>query len=150
MISRSLGRIRKYSLKTDGATKVSANFRVKEFACHDGADTVLVSPETVAILEEVRAYYRRNGHPRATVVINSGYRTPSWNRRIGGALRSEHVIGRAVDFVVRDPGSGIVSPYKVYRDLNSGVILGRPHRGGLGLYRTFTHIDTGTNRRWQG
>lgn len=150
MIRRTHGSVRKYSVKTQGNARVSTNFRVREFRCHDGTDTVLISPETVEVLEQVRAYYRKNGYPRATIVINSGYRTRSWNKRIGGASRSEHVTGRAVDFIVRDPGKGIVSPLKVYNDLNTGVILGRTHRGGLGSYRTFTHIDSGATRRWRG
>jgi zinc D-Ala-D-Ala carboxypeptidase len=48
------------------------------------------------VLEPLRA---RIGGP---LVINSGYRGPALNRRIGGAATSQHVLGEAVD--IERPG----------------------------------------------
>lgn len=141
--------VKKYSLSLDGAKKITPHFRVAEVACHDGSDMILMDSDTIDLLEKVRAYYREI-YPGATVVINSGYRTPSYNRRIGGATHSQHVQGRACDFTVRKPNAGTVSPYEVYKALNDGTILGHSHKGGLGRYATFTHIDTGSKRRWKG
>ena len=44
-------------------------------------------------MERVRALL---GHP---VTVNSGYRFPAVNKRVGGAATSDHVKGYAVDFV---------------------------------------------------
>ncbi len=43
------------------------------------------------------------------VIINSGYRTPTHNKRVGGASKSQHLYGKAADIVVRG-----VTPSTVY------------------------------------
>lgn len=135
-----------YSAAKDGDKKLSPHFRVKEFSCHDGTDKVKVSPETIRLLECIRKHY---GYP---VVIISGYRTPSWNRRVGGVANSRHVVGDAADLVVRIPNGGTVSPLEVYRAIDTGKVAGiDPKKIGLGKYRTFLHIDSrGTKARWRG
>ena len=35
--------IHEYSVKTQGNTKISEHFRVREFACKDGTDSVLIA-----------------------------------------------------------------------------------------------------------
>ena len=40
------------------------------------------------------AYYNRAGTP---IIINSGYRSPQLNKRVGGVATSNHVTGCAVD-----------------------------------------------------
>ena len=49
--------VKEYSLKRDGDQKVSADFRVREFRCKDGSDKILLSPETVKIIQSVRDYF---------------------------------------------------------------------------------------------
>lgn len=78
--------------------KISPHFKLSEMACKDGSDKVLYSTELMEKLEELRAY---GGF---TVSINSGYRTPAYNKKIGGASRSQHVLGNAADIVVRKEG----------------------------------------------
>jgi len=48
-----------YSNTKNGNTKVSANFKVKEFACKDGSDPVIISPELVTILQKIRTHLAR-------------------------------------------------------------------------------------------
>jgi uncharacterized protein YcbK (DUF882 family) len=143
----ALGRVIRRSRSRQGSERITPHFQVIEFACRDGSDLVLLSPDTLGALEKIRAYYRRFW-PTATISINSGYRTPSYNRRIGGARGSQHIYGRAADFIVKIPG-GKIPARKVFNDINAGRILGT-HQGGLGSYATFVHIDTGPTRRWRG
>jgi uncharacterized protein YcbK (DUF882 family) len=131
--------VKTYSKKTEGDKKLSANFRVDEFACNDGSDEVLIDDALVAILQAIR------DHTGRTVVLNSGYRTPGYNRRIGGASQSYHVKGQAGDFNVAG-----YSPSAVRKLIESGVVRGvNPDKIGLGSYENFTHIDTrGHRARW--
>lgn len=120
-----------YSLKKDGDKKLSKNFRVREFCCKDGSDTIKVCQETVNILQAVRDYF---GRP---VTINSAYRTPSHNKAVGGASSSQHVVGTACDIKV----SGI-PPEAV-----AGYLEANFPRHGIGLYNAdrygyFVHVDS--------
>ena len=102
--------------------KEAGEFRCKGSGQHaqNGMDNNLLLK-----LEELR--YRLGGK---AVVINSGYRTPAHNRRVGGASNSQHLYGKAADIVVRG-----VSPSRVYREADKLF-------NGVGKYNTFTHVDT--------
>ncbi len=78
-----------YSNKADGATKLSANFSVREFSCNDDSDPVLVAPALVEVLQKIRTNFGR------AVTINSAYRTPTYNKEVGGATYSVHQYGGA-------------------------------------------------------
>lgn len=131
------GSATRYSLREHGPDfRLGENFTLVEFASRDGADEVLVHPALVALLERVREHF---GKP---VSVNSGYRSPSHNRRIGGARSSRHVMGLAADILV---DKGAVKPSAVHKHLET------LDPGGLGRYNTFTHVDVqGKNRRWSG
>lgn len=124
--------VKTYSLAKDGDTKLSKNFSVKEFRCRDGSDKVLISSKTVDYLQKIRDHF---GKP---VTLNSGYRTPTYNKSIGGSPKSQHMYGRAADITVKD-----VSLEDVYLYAEQlGV-------GGLGYYDTFVHIDSRDDHaRW--
>ena len=47
--------IESYSLAKDGEKRLSANFRVREFACKDGSNTIFVCDELVQLLQNIRA-----------------------------------------------------------------------------------------------
>lgn len=128
--------VRTYSVKKSGDEKLSSNFRVKEFASHDGADTVLIDDDLVYILQRIRDRFQR------PVTISSGYRTPAYNGSIGGSSSSYHVKGRAADIQVKGVNPALVGMYA--ESLNVG---------GIGLYAYidggFVHIDTRTTKyRW--
>lgn len=80
---------------------ISPHFKLDEMACKDGSDKVLYSTELMSMLEKLRAY---GGF---TVHINSGYRSPSYNRKIGGASKSQHTKGTAADIVVKKDGKTV-------------------------------------------
>lgn len=125
-----------YSLTLAGKKSLSKNFTVREFACHDGTDTVFVADELVTLLQKIRDHY---GKP---VCINSGYRTEAWNKANKGAAQSQHKYGRAADISIRG-----VTP----KSLAAYVDTLMPGTGGIGTYRSFVHVDVRAQRaRWNG
>jgi uncharacterized protein YcbK (DUF882 family) len=130
--------VKVYSLAKDGSKALSANFCVREFACKDGSDVILVAPELVTVLQKVRTYFKR------PVTITSAYRTPAHNKKEGGEPFSQHLYGTAADIVVTG-----VAPAKVAAYVETLM----PNKGGIGIYtkKGFTHIDVREKRsRWNG
>lgn len=100
-----------------------AEFRCKGRLLHGHADHLtIVQPELVAALERLRE--RAGGRP---LKIVSGHRCAWYNSRVGGAKRSMHLTGHAVDLV-----SGL---YTVDMASRSGF------RGIGSLGRWATHVD---------
>lgn len=129
-------KVNTYSKSKDGNKSLSANFKIKEFACKDGSDPVFISQELVEVLQKIRTHF---GKP---VTINSAYRTPTHNKKEGGATYSQHLYGTAADIVV----SG-VSPKEVAK--YAEILLSG--KGGIGIYSTFTHVDVReVKSRWNG
>lgn len=128
--------VKAYSLAKDGNKKLSDNFRVNEFACEDGSDVIFIAPALVTILQKVRTHFGK------AVKINSAYRTPTHNKKVGGAAYSQHLYGTAADIVVNGVDPKAVAAY-------AEKLL--PKSGGIGVYKSFTHIDVREVRsRWNG
>lgn len=73
------------------SNKLSEHFSRHEFTCHCGCGNADVSSELVETLEQIRA---RFGAP---VVVTSGRRCESHNRKCGGVTSSQHLVGTAAD-----------------------------------------------------
>lgn len=116
---------------------LSPHFSRKEFACKCGCGFDTVDVETLAVLEDVREQFG------APVTIHSGCRCLVYNRRVGGALNSQHMRARAADIAVFG-----VAPSKIATYLEKKY----PDKYGIGRYGTFTHVDTrsGVTARWKG
>ncbi len=128
--------IKAYSKAKDGNKKLSANFRVKEFACTDGTDPIFIDTELVNVLQKIRNHFGKS------VTITSAYRTPPKNKAVGGTTYSQHLYGLAADIKVKGIAPKTVSAY-------AEKLL--PKKGGIGTYSTFTHIDVrATKARWKG
>lgn len=118
-----------FSLSNDGEKAVSKNFKIKEFRCKDGSDKILVDVDFVVnYLQKIRDHF---GVP---VVVNSAYRTETYNRKVGGAKSSYHMQGRAFDIVVSGNTPQIVARYAQSLGIK-GVIQ----------YDSFVHIDSRTS-----
>lgn len=70
---------------------LSAHFSTSELWCHH-CHVLRLDPGLLPALERLRADVKR------PVYILSGYRCEVYNRQIGGALHSRHLVGAAVDF----------------------------------------------------
>ena len=130
--------IHAYSKAASGGKQLSAHFKVREFACGDGSDAVLVAPRLVMVLETIRAHFG------APVVIHSGYRAPQHNAKVHGAAHSQHCDRMAADFSVAVQNPAGVAAY-------ARSIM--PDWGGVGIYakKGFAHIDVReTPANWLG
>lgn len=129
---KALENIEVFSFKSDKTKQISSNFKVKEFKCNDGSDKIIVDTEFV----ETKLQNIRN-HFKAAVTINSAYRTPTYNKKVGGASNSYHVKGRAFDIVVKGHSPSEVAKYA--RSIGvKGVIE----------YNTFVHVDSRPKQYW--
>jgi len=91
--------------------------------------------DTLDVLEWLRD---RIGEPYN---LNSGFRSPTYNSKIGGAASSQHLVFRATD------GWAEETPPKEIADLLEEHP--QAHLLGIGRYKTFTHLDTrGQRARW--
>ena len=124
-----------YIMDTDANMNVGKHFKVREFACKDGSQVVFIDTYLVDILDILR---NKIGKP---VIITSGYRTPEWNTKCGGAKYSYHMRGMAADIRVNE-----MTPKQVASILN-GII---PNECGIIVYSGWIHIDTRSNKYRKG
>ncbi|WP_347268793.1 D-Ala-D-Ala carboxypeptidase family metallohydrolase [Paracoccus sp. (in: a-proteobacteria)] len=108
------------------------NFSPAEIACR-GTGKLLVNEDALNRLQELRVTL---GKP---LIVNSAYRSPEHNTKVGGAKASKHLEGTAFDISManHDPASFIAAARK------AGF-------KGIGTYprSNFIHIDTGPARSW--
>jgi uncharacterized protein YcbK (DUF882 family) len=69
------------------------------------------------------------------LVVLSAYRHPQYNKKIGGALKSQHTEGRALD--IRTPKG--MTPRELF-DVMVNLSNSTPIRG-IGLYKWGCHMD---------
>ena len=113
---------------------LTKNFKVKEFACKCGKCSTKIDDKLVSFLQKIREHF---GQP---VTINSGYRCSTHNKKVGGTPNSQHLLGKAADIRVNG-----LSPNEL---ANYCEKIGF---GGIGIYKTFVHVDTRSLRsRWYG
>lgn len=105
---------------------LSRHFTAKEMACKDGTEELLISMELLEVLEKIRNHF---GKP---VIVNSGYRTPDWNTKVGGAKNSYHVKGMAADIRIKGVSTSRIAEY-------ADEIM--ENYGGVIRYDNFVHVD---------
>lgn len=113
------------------------DFTPAEIACK-GTRAVMIDFDAMDRLQDART---RAGRP---FIINSGYRSEEYNRRIGGARNSMHVQGRAFDIALYSrTGRMLFTKQELLSVLKAAGFT------GFGVhYNSFVHADTGTAREW--
>jgi len=125
---------------------ITANFTWNEFRSRGDQKPVPASLRPVVTelceqLEVIRAAFGGR-----SMSVNSGYRSPWWNKKVGGASNSYHKRGMAADFNVAG-----VRPSQVRVKVRELISQGKLKQGGVGAYATFTHYDIrGSEARWNG
>lgn len=106
------------------------HFHFWEFSSPDETDSGLrMNLEFVKILDTLRD---RAGFP---LVINSGYRTPAHNAKVGGKSESAHIEGVAADIACSTSGD-------TFEIVKSAFDLGIKR---VGIAETFVHLDMSMN-----
>lgn len=110
--------------------------------CHDGtAVPAQYEANAHEVLSNLQVFRDEVGEP---VHINSGYRTPAYNKSIGGAKLSQHTLAKACDIVVKSK-----TPRQVKAIIERLIKAGKMKNGGVGLYPGFVHYDVrDTPARW--
>ena len=114
--------------------QLTENFDLHEFACNDGT---AVPPELMQnvrkLADNLQVLRDHLGEP---VRINSAYRHPNYNKRIGGAPDSMHLRAMAADITVKSK-----TPKQVKAFIERLIKLKKLKFGGVGLYPGFVHVD---------
>lgn len=126
--------IKSYIMDTEANKKVGKHFKVKEFACKDGSQIVFIDSYLVSILDILR---NKVGKP---VYINSGYRTPEWNKKCEGAKYSYHMRGMAADIRVER-----MTAKQIANELNKII----PDECGIIVYNNWVHIDVRSGKKYR-
>ena len=123
---------------------LTKNFSLREFRCRDGSEIPTEYMDNVRLLAKNLQVLR--DHIGLPIRVISGYRSPPYNRKIGGARKSQHMLAKASDIKV----SGM-TPDQVRSTILQLIDEGKMMQGGVGRYVTFTHYDVrGRCARWSG
>ena len=122
--------------------ELTPNFDLEEFKCKSGKqvpDNLLCNVQLLA--EKLQVIRDEIGE---SIHINSGYRDPDYNKKIGGAPKSQHMQAKAADIVCKS-----YTPRKLYNLIEKLIEEGKVKQGGLGVYNSWVHYDVrGTKARW--
>jgi|TARA_R100001460_G_scaffold21717_2_gene44241 uncharacterized protein YcbK (DUF882 family) len=121
---------------------MTKNFSKSEFMSKCGADMPEEVYHNVVKVANQLQYLR--DYLNKPIKVNSAYRSPEHNAKVGGVPKSQHLLGKAADIVVKDMPTDIL-----YQYIEDAISNGEMLQGGLGLYDTFVHYDIrGTKARW--
>jgi len=100
----------------------------------ENVDVACLKPSLVRVLKTIEQHYGNK------IIVTSGYRSPTHNRRSRGAKNSLHMYCAAADIQI--PG---VSKWEL-----ANYVRTMPGRGGVGTYchTDSVHIDVGPERDW--
>jgi len=121
---------------------LTPNFNLNEFKCNDG------TPVPGELMDNVKKLAANLQVIRDTIGeplrINSAYRTPEHNKKVGGKKNSYHLKAMAADLTCKSK-----SPKQLAAIIEKLIKEKKIVQGGLGIYPGFVHYDIrGTKARW--
>lgn len=122
--------------------KLTENFSREEFDCKDGTKVPAeLMPNLRELVKNLQVLREDIGEP---IHVNSGYRTPAYNKRVGGKSASQHLKAKAADITAKS-----FTPKQLAARIEKLIAAGKMKQGGIGIYPGFTHYDVrGTKARW--
>lgn len=127
----------------NGIGQLSEHFSVIEFSCKCGGNhEIRVDTELIEKLETLRKVL-----DCSKIIVNSGYRCPDHDRRVGGSGGGMHTKGQAADIICYDK-EGRIYP--------AGEVCCAAQEIGFGgianIDKTYTavHVDTRKGSKWYG
>ena len=126
-----------YNVTAEKNVPLSPHFKLYELANNKGKANLPQwedSPESrkfVYCLEQFRLWYKK------PMVIESGYRQPDYNKKVGGDSRSAHLIGCAADWHVKHTEPERNSIALMWRSIleSNGII------GAINFYTHGYHLE---------
>jgi uncharacterized protein YcbK (DUF882 family) len=115
--------------------RLTKNFSLSEFNCADGTKVPAALRGNAKYLAEqlqvIRDTINENLH------VNSGYRTITYNAKVGGKPNSFHLKAMAADIICKN-----YTPKQLKTVIEKLIKEKKIKIGGVGLYPGFLHIDT--------
>jgi len=108
--------------------QLTKDFKYSEFFCNGLQPPFKYYDNILRLaieLQKVRDIVKR------PIIINSGWRTKEYNKKVGGKPNSQHLIGKAAD--IRIPG--IEPKFAIIYLAKYGNF------NGFGIANTYTHVD---------
>ena|SRR5690606_15504037 len=123
--------------------KLTKNFTRQEFDCKDGT---IVPQKYMANLQCLAENLQvlRDEINEPILITGSGYRTPSHNKAVGGAPKSQHLTASGADINAKS-----YTPAELAKVIERLISEGKMQEGGIGIYKGFLHYDIrGIKARW--
>jgi uncharacterized protein YcbK (DUF882 family) len=122
--------------------KITTNFSLEEFNCKDGSE--MPNDVMINVIKLAKNLQVLRDAIGKTIIVNSGYRSPNYNKRIGGVKDSQHLKGKASDITVKG-----MTPKEIAKVIEGLIASGKMQQGGIGIYPNFVHYDIrNVKARW--
>ena len=121
--------------------KLTKNFNLSEFECKCGCVMPeFVKKNVIELADNLQVLRDVVGR----LDLTNAYRCKEHNADVGGAVNSQHVKGKAADIK-----SSTIEPWDMATTVDDLMKSEKFKLGGIGIYNTFTHVDTrGSRARW--
>jgi len=111
-------------------------FNISDLKFTSGPVPEAFKSNAIRLLTELDKFCTGLGVTRDAVNIISGYRSATYNEKVGGATTSKHMTAEAVDIAIT--GFTVKELFKqAYNKSSAGELK----FGGIGLYDTWIHVD---------
>lgn len=120
------------------SVQLTKNINVRELRCKDGSTTLI----DLDHVQNVQNFMERNGYDK--VIFSSGYRSESYNKKIGGWAYSPHLNGNATDQCFYKNGKIVSAKEICCKAQDYGF-------KGIGYIDTYyVHLDSRTSGIYRG